>query len=184
MPPGVYQVRLTVGEQTYEQELEVRKDPRVRATDADLDAQFALLKQVHDRLSDTHKAVNELRAIRRRAEDWAARAKDKSELESVDKAARAVVERLKPIEAELIQAQAKSRGDELNFPIRLNGKLAYLKGTIASADGSPTASSRAVFEDLSARVQTQLDQLAEAVATEVAFLNQAIRNANLPPVGV
>ena len=184
VPPGVYKVRLTVGEQTYEQELEVRKDPRVRATDADLDAQFALLKQVHDRLSDTHKAVNELRAIRRRAEDWAARAKDKPELETVEKAARAVVERLKPIEAELIQAQAKSRGDELNFPIRLNGKLAYLKGTIASADDSPTASSRAVFEDLSARLQTQLDQLAEAVATEVAFLNQAIRNANLPPVGV
>ncbi len=184
VPPGSYRVRLTVGEQTYEKEFEVRKDPRVRATDADLEAQFALLKQAHDRLSDTHKGVNELRAIRRRAEDWAARAKDKPELESVEKAARAVVERLKPIEAELIQAQAKSRGDELSFPIRLNGKLAYLKVAIASADGPPTASARAVFEDLSARVQTQLDQLSEAVATEVAFLNQSIRNANLPPVGV
>src|SRR5437588_550149 len=148
--------------------------PRCARCRAAIRRRRPLLKQVHDRLSDTHKAVNELRAIRRRAEDWAARAKDKPELETVEKAARAVVERLKPIEAELIQAQAKSRGDELNFPIRLNGKLAYLKGTIASADGPPTASARAVFEDLSARVQTQLDQLAEAVATEVAFLNQAI----------
>src|SRR5207244_5987891 len=46
VPPGTYKVRLEVGEQKFEQEFEVRKDPRVAATDADLRAQFDLLKQV------------------------------------------------------------------------------------------------------------------------------------------
>jgi hypothetical protein len=82
-----------------------------------------------------------------------------------------------------MQVNAKSREDTLNFPVRLNGKLAALKGMVASADGPPTASARAVFDDLSARVQTQLDQLSEALATEVAFLNQSIENAHLSPVG-
>ena len=183
VPPGSYRIRLQVADQTYEQELEVRKDPRVSASEADLQAQFALLKQVHDRLSETHKAINQLRAIRRRAQDWAARAKDKPELEAVEKAAQALIERLKPIEAELIQVDIKARGDQLLFPARLTSKLAYLIGVISSSDAAPTVSAREVFDDVSRRLQTQLDQLSEAVATEVAFLNQSIQNANLPPVG-
>ena len=181
--PGGYKVRLQVGEQQFEQDFEVRKDPRAETTDAELRAQFELLKQVHEKLSETHKAINELRAIRRRAEDWAARAKDKPELEAVAKAAQSVVDRLKPIEAELIQAEAKSRGDTLNFPVRLNGKLAALSGLIASGDGPPTAAHQAVFGELSQRVQAQLDLLSEAVVTEVGNLNEAIRAANLPAVG-
>jgi len=94
------------------------------------------------------------------------------------------LDRLKPIEAELIQAEAKSRGDTLNFPVRLNGKLAALSGLIASGDGPPTAGHKAVFSELSQRVQAQLDQLSEAVVTEVGNLNEAIRATGLPAVGV
>ena len=183
VPPGLYRVQLKVGEQTFEQQFEVRKDPRLSASDADLSAQFTLLKQLHTRLSETHKAINEIRAIRRRAEDWAARAKDKLELEAVAKAAQAVIDRLKPIEAELIQVDIKNRGDVLLFPARLNAKLGYLTGVVASADAAPTASSKQVFDDVSKRVQAQLDQLSETVVTEVGNLNEAIRSSNLPAVG-
>ena len=84
---------------------------------------------------------------------------------------------------ELIQVEVKSRGDVLLYPVRLNGKLGYLAGVVASADAAPTTSSKQVFDDLSKRVQAQLDQLAEAVVTEVGNLNETIRNANLPAVG-
>ncbi|MBV9896533.1 MAG: glycosyl hydrolase [Chloroflexi bacterium] len=184
VPPGTYTVRLAVGDQTYEQSFEVQRDPRIEATDADLRAQFDLMMQVHQKLSETHSAINRLRAVRRQAEDWLTRSRGKSDLDAVNKAAQAVVDRVKPIEAELIQVNARTRGDTLNFPVRLNGKLAALKGTIASADSAPTAGARSVFDDLSGRVQTQLDQLSEVLATEVAFLNQSIQNANVPVVGL
>jgi photosystem II stability/assembly factor-like uncharacterized protein len=184
VPPGTYRARLTVGDHTYEQEFEVRRDPRVEATDADLRAEFELLLRVQARLSETHAAVNQLRAVRRQAKDWLARAKGKSELESVHRAATALLERLEPIEAELIQAKAVSRGDTLGLPVKLNGKLASLQGLIASGDGAPTTAARGVFDELSGRVQAQLDQLGEVMATEVAFLNQSIDNAGLAPVGV
>lgn len=180
--PGSYLVRLSVGDRRYEQPFEVRKDPRVSASDADLRAQFELLLQVHRRFSETHEAINRLRVVRRQAEDWATRTRDNAEQEPVFKAAQAVVDRIKPIEAELIQVEAHSRGDTLNFPVKLNGKLAALQGNVASADAAPTAAAREVFADLSNRVQTQLDQLSEVLATEVAFLNQSIANANVPPV--
>jgi hypothetical protein len=184
VPPGRYRVRLQVGEQTFEQEFDVRKDPRVAATEADLKSQFELLLRLRDRLSETHTAINELRAVCRRASDYVARSKDHPELESVARSAQAVLDRLRPIEEELIQARAKSRGDWLNFPIRLNGKLAALARSISSADGPPTSSARAVFDDLSRRIQVQLDQLAESMVTEVGTLNEEIHKAKLPPVGV
>ena len=104
-----------------------------------------------DRLSETHKAVNELRALRRRAEDWLARARDKPELEAVANAAQSVIDRLKPIEAELINVEAKSRGDTLNFPVKLNGKLAALAGNISSADAAPRQRHRRLQRPLSPR---------------------------------
>lgn len=181
VPPGTYRVRLTAGSDSYEQEFEVLKDPRIPATDADLRAQFDLLQKAHQRLSDTHAAINQLRALRGQADAWRTRvAAD----QPVAQAAQALIDRLRPIEEELIQVKAVSRGDTLNFPVKLNGKLAALAGTIANGDGAPTASQRGVFEDLSQRVQTQLDQLSEVLATEVAFLNQSIENANLKPIGL
>src|SRR5206468_11137164 len=94
VPPGTYRVRLEVGGQALEQEFDVRSDPRLTVNDADLRAQFDLLLRLRDRLSEVHKGINELRALRRRAEDWLARAKDKPELSAVAAAAQAVIDRL------------------------------------------------------------------------------------------
>ena len=70
------------------------------------------------------------------------------------------------------------------MPGKLNRKLAALVGSIGSADGPPTRGAYQVFESLSQRVDAQLSELQQAIQTEVAALNTAIRDANLPPVGI
>src|SRR3712207_4396012 len=74
-PPGMYQVQLSVGGETYTASFEVRKDPRVAAMQADFDAQFSLLMRIRDKLSETHDAINRLRSIRQQVEEWGRRAK-------------------------------------------------------------------------------------------------------------
>jgi photosystem II stability/assembly factor-like uncharacterized protein len=54
--PGTYQVRLTAGGRVQRQAVTIRMDPRVRVSQADLTAHFALAKSVHDRL----RALGEL----------------------------------------------------------------------------------------------------------------------------
>src|SRR6266516_7222991 len=44
--PGVYQVRLAVGDQTYTESFEIAKDPRVEAAQADLEEQFELCYKI------------------------------------------------------------------------------------------------------------------------------------------
>jgi photosystem II stability/assembly factor-like uncharacterized protein len=181
--PGTYRVRLRVGEQTLEESFDVAADPRISASTDDLKAQFEVLLGIRDKVSQTHTGINQLRALRRRAEDFIARARDDAALDGVASAAQAVVDALKPIESELMQPQAKTRADTLNVPVRLNGKLAALVGVINSADGPPTASSVAVFGELSSRVDAQLAALRAVVDNQVAALNATIRLASLEPVG-
>src|SRR5258708_11618730 len=70
VPPGVYRVQLTVGDETLIESFEIQKDPRIAATQEDLEAQFDLRMQIHNKLSQTHDAINTLRNIRRQVDDW------------------------------------------------------------------------------------------------------------------
>ena len=62
--PGTYQVRLTVGDETLTERFEIVKEAGVPASDADLQQQFDLLMTIRDKISATHKAINQMRDVR------------------------------------------------------------------------------------------------------------------------
>ncbi len=136
--PGSYTVRLAVGKDRSEARFEIRKDPRIPATQADLDAQFALRVKLRDLLDRDHKAVNRLREARKDPRTSAATKRT-----------------LDAIEAQLMQPKAKSRQDTLNFGVRLNHRIGALIGAIGSADAVPTR--QAV--DLGAQLEAELAKL-------------------------
>ena len=86
-PPGTYQVRLSVGEQSQTQSFEMVKDPRVEATQEDFDAQFELLIRIRDKISETHDNINRLRSARSQVTEWAKRAEGTAAEEPVSAAA-------------------------------------------------------------------------------------------------
>jgi hypothetical protein len=184
-PPGAYQVQLDVSGQTYRASFELLKDPRVRATQADFEAQFNLLLRIRDKLSETHDAINQLRSVRQQVEEWVRRAEglpNDQATEAVGKAATGMKEKLTAIEAELIQSRARVQQDQLNFPTRLNAKLSGLTSVVASADGAPTQQSYEVFRELSTRIDQQLIQLQEVIEKDVVAFNDLIRKSDLPAV--
>lgn len=180
-PPGTYQVRLTVNGQGFTQPLEIRKDPRVAATQEDFDAQFELLLQIRDKLSETHTAINQIRALKEQIEGWVKRLNG-VEQRSLREQGRALVRQLTAIEEELIQPRAKGQLDTLHFPVKLNAKLAALTSVVASADGAPTRQSYEVFRDLSARIDVQLERYRKLLESEVTAFNAAVLQAGLAPV--
>ncbi|MGH2451274.1 MAG: WD40/YVTN/BNR-like repeat-containing protein [Candidatus Limnocylindria bacterium] len=184
VPPGRYQVKLKVGGKTHTAAFEIRMDPRVPVDQAALVAQFELLLAVRDRLSETHEAINRIRAVRGQVESWEKRVGRGREARPVVKAAAKLRKELTAIEEELIQTKAKSRQDTLNFPIKLNAKLAGLAATVASADAAPTASQQAVFAELSRRIDAQLRRLRALLARELSAFNTTVRRAKVPPVAV
>ncbi|MCZ6678205.1 MAG: glycosyl hydrolase [Candidatus Poribacteria bacterium] len=182
--PGTYQVRLTVGDQTYNQSFELRKEPRVTASQADLDAQFELWLKIRDKLSETNEAINRLRRIQRQVGEWTQRITEMEgrENEAISQAAAALGEKLKAIETELIQTEADTIGDRLRLPTRLNVKLAGLISVVSCADAAPPQQAYDVFEHLSSEIDTQLAQLQSVIDEDVAALNNLIREADVPAI--
>ena len=69
-------------------------------------------------------------------------------------------------------------------PSKLNVKLASLMGVVAGADAAPTTQSEEVFASLSARVDAQLQRLADLVEREVPRFNALVRELELPALTV
>ncbi|HEY8598327.1 MAG TPA: glycosyl hydrolase [Thermomicrobiales bacterium] len=179
-PPGMYQVRLTVGERSWTQPFALVKDPRVTASDEAVREQFAFLLEIRDKLSATNDAIRQIRAIREQSGAWQARAEGQATGEAISEAARALKEELTAIEEELIQTRWKSSRDALTAPSKLNVKLATLLGVVGGADAAPTAQAREVFASVSARVDEQLARLSTVLEREMPRFNALIREGDWP----
>ena len=178
--PGRYQVRITANGATETRAITVRADPRLTGVaPADLQAQFALAMQIRDRVSAANDAVVRIRRLRSAAADRATRANTPE----VARAAAAAATRLGAVEEALYQVRNRSGQDPLNFPIKLNNRLAALGRSVETGDARPTAAAYTVFRELSADLDRELHALDTVVAGDVAALNRAVVARGLPPVG-
>ena len=89
---------------------------------------------------------------------------------------------LSAIENEIYQVKLQSSQDPLNFPIKLNNKIAALQGVIESADVKPTEQAYSVFRTVSNGLDEQLAKLDAAVKTRLPALNQQLQRQKLDPV--
>lgn len=167
--PGDYSVRLRVGERApLTQPFSMKLDPRAASvTLADLQAQFDLAMQVRDRTSAANEAVIRIRDVKAQVDD---RVKKANNMKMGD-AAQQLKGKLSRVEEELYQVRNQSSQDPLNYPIKLNNKLAALLGAVEGVDGRPTAQSFEVFRELSARLDQQLNWLNTIFTVDVPKFN-------------
>ena len=137
----------------------MRKDPRLATSDADFAKQHELLLKIRDKLTATHDAITRLRGVRDQVKTASERAKGTEAEKAIQEAADALTKKLTAVEEALYQTKNRSSQDPLNYPIRLNNKLAALGGTVASADAAPTAQSYAVYDELVAKIDAELGTL-------------------------
>jgi hypothetical protein len=172
VPPGRYQVRLTVNGQTLMQPFEIAKDPRVAATDADLREQYAWAKKAHELLSRTHDAVLRLRDVRAQAQAVAGR----TDSQPIKDAARTLTRTLSAIEGELIQVRSE---DPRMFPAKLNTRLATVAPLMEYSDALPTAALRELADNLALRAQMELAKLDRCLADDLAAFNALCEGAGV-----
>ncbi len=178
--PGTYTVRMLVnGEEVGSREFEIKLDPRIEGvTQADLQARFDLAMKIRDRVSDANEAVILIRRIKAQMEERL----EKTDAPAVAAAAERLRKGLSAVEEEIYQVRNRSNQDPLNFPIKLNNKLAALMGVVESAEARPTDQAYDVFEYLSGLLQEQLDRMNAVLETELPALNRALEAEGLEPV--
>jgi hypothetical protein len=97
-------------------------------------------------------------------------------------AGKSLTEKLTSVEGEIYQYRNRSSQDPLNYPIRLNNKLAALQGIVESGDARPTEQSYAVFKELSGRLDKELARLEALVKSELPGVNALLGELKLEPV--
>jgi hypothetical protein len=180
--PGRYQVRLTADGKTYTETFDVLKDPRLTVTDADFARQLDLQLKIRDKLTETHNAIISIREARTQINDLLKRVQGQPNFKTISDAAKALNGKMTAVEEELYQTKNQSSQDPLNYPIRLNNKLAALGGVVSSADGAPTEQSYTVYEELTAKINAQLQKLDAVMRTDLPAFNQLVREQNVPAV--
>jgi len=153
-PPGTYTLELSANGLTARTTATIVKDPRLTYTDADLDAQFAFLMTVRDKLTETMTVVKRVRDMRARAEDLVKQAKESRRGKSpeaiavLDNAMKDLNNRLYTIEERLVQYRARANQDLIANPTGIDSKLAQLLGFASMGDGPPTDGSKELLKRL------------------------------------
>jgi hypothetical protein len=177
--PGRYQVRLTVDGQAQTQPFEIRMDPRIQGvTVADLQKRFDLAIQLRDRVSQANEAVIAIRSIKTQV-DERIKAANKPE---VTRAGETLKQNISAVEGELYQVKNRSSQDPLNYPIKLNNKIAALSGVIEASDNKPTDQSYEVYKELSELLDKQLAQRDALLKSELQRLNAALKRERLQAI--
>jgi photosystem II stability/assembly factor-like uncharacterized protein len=146
--PGHYGVRLTVGDQSQSASFDVKLDPRVQVSQADLEQQFNLLLQTRDELSRVYDAVNQIQDVRSQLSGLKRRLPENASTKAIVTAADDLEKKLVAVREELINLTISANEDSLAYPPQLDAKLAFLAMDAGNADSAPTEAEQKQFEKL------------------------------------
>ena len=107
------------------------------------------------------------------------RVEDNTEYSELFDLGEVMIENLNEIEQALYQTRLESPQDPLNYPIRINDKLAGLKSLAAYGDHAPTESMLMVKTKLERESRALLDRFDEIENESIAEYNRKASSLNL-----
>jgi len=176
--PGKYDVELSINGNSQTQEFDIVKDPRVSATQEDLQAQFDFQNKVISKMTETNLAIKDIRKARVQIED----VMKKTEADTIKNLGKSILEEMKEIEEALYQTKNRSRQDPLNYPVRLNNKLGHLNSLMGMGDNRPTESAIEFRKEVTARIDKHLNDLNEILDNKITAFNDLVQSNQVKAV--
>jgi photosystem II stability/assembly factor-like uncharacterized protein len=186
--PGQYQVRLTAGGATQVVPLEVKLDPRVNVSPADLAQQFSLLVQIQEELNHVYDAVNQIQDVRSQVAGLKRRLPENASTKPIASSADDLEKKLVAVRDQLINLTISADEDSLAYPPQIDGKLAYLAMDVGSADSAPTEAEQVQFDKLKRQSGELLSRWEDLQRRDLAAFRKLTSESSLstvvvPPAG-
>jgi hypothetical protein len=175
--PGTYTARLTVDGRTFTTPIEVRPDPRVTVSRADLETQLAFALALREDLTRLAGTVHDLRSVREQVKARRASIGGGSEVAPLAEAADALVAKCDALEEKLHNPKAEIGYDILAQPggAKLYSRLAPLYSAANDADGRPTQGMRDVYAELKEELDALTGEWKAILDTDLPALNAKAR---------
>jgi hypothetical protein len=177
--PGTYKVVLEKNGTTLEQDFEILPDPTAEVTVGQMKLQFDFVNKVNSTVDKAHKAIKDIRTIRKKLDDFESNYGDNEAVSELIEKAKTLNTSLSDIEKALYQTQNRSNQDPLNFPIRLTNKLGHLNRLVTNNDFPPTDQDEVVRKELTKQVEAHLADYNTLVTKDLEQFNEAFSKLNL-----
>jgi len=180
--PGNYTVKLSLGDKSMEAPFTIINDPRSESSAADMQAQFAFVNEITNKVTEAHKAIKEIRGVRKQLNHYRERLKDQESYSDIIELADDIDSTMTIVEEELYQTKNRSRQDPLNFPIRLTNKLAHLNSLMRTGNEAPTAQAISVKNELTVLINEQLEAFNVILEKDVPKFNDMMRQRSVDAI--
>ena len=178
--PGTYKVTLSKnGELASEQLFNILQDPRSTATQEELVAQFNFILEIQEKITEIHKTLKNITKVKTQVNQLKAAISDKEKNKDIIELADKIVKELTEYENVLYQTKSKSNQDPLNFPIRLNNKLAHLNSLSSIGDFKPTDQSIQFKNEITVLIDAELAKIYTVFEKDVKLLNKQVKQSDI-----
>jgi hypothetical protein len=177
--PGTYKVSLKVNDEETSQPFTILADPRAESTLADMQKQFEFIKDINKTIDKAHKSIKKIRKVKEQLTAFENQYKDNESVKELLEKSKTLKDEFTKIEEALYQTKNRSNQDPLNFPIRLTNKLGHLNALVGMGDFAPTDQDIAVKDELTQKINEQLDAFDTLVTDEISTFNTAFNSKNL-----
>ena len=181
--PGDYQVKLSAGGKSQTAPLHLVIDPRVKGAEPQVEKSFALSRQVTERISQLHQAINEIRDLKSQIQVLHRRFGSDEKLKSTLTAADDIDHKMSEVEQQLIQVNAKGSEATLAFPSMLNERFDTFSHVI-EGDHAPTKAQLDIFKMLSDKLDEQLKKWTQIKAEELPKVSALVKQLDLPALNI
>jgi photosystem II stability/assembly factor-like uncharacterized protein len=176
--PGQYQVKLTVGSESQTTPLEVKLDPRVKVSEADLQQQYTMQMGIHDELNRVYDAVNQIQDVRSQILGLKRRLPENASAKTIASSADELDKKLIAVRDQFVNLTISANEDSLAYPPQLDSKWAFLAMDLGTADSAPTEAEQLQFEKLKKQTAEFLSQWDNVQNHELAdFRKLTIENS-------
>jgi hypothetical protein len=182
--PEKYQVRLTVNGKSETAPFEVKIDPRVTVSQADLEKQFKLEMDLREELTRVYDAVNEIQDVCEQLDGLKRRVGPDSSKALLDGVS-ALDVRLVAVRDPLIDLKITASEDSLAFAPGIDGKLAFLSMAVSgAADAAPTAAEYQQFDKLKKQADELLAHWDEVRNVDIGNFQKLATEQRVPSIFV
>lgn len=183
MPPGTYSVQLVSGKESQTKNFVIKANPTYKCTSDDYLAQYNFLVEVKDKFAEVQQCIRDIRTLRGQIEQFK-NISGKTIPKEISSACDTILKKIAETEGELYQVKLKSSQDILNFPMKINDRLAGLYNYASSGNTAPNAQVKEAYNELKTIADQELGSFKTVLEKDVAELNNLIRSSELPIIGL
>lgn len=177
--PGNYKVHLNVNGANSSEAFTILPDPRAESTVAEMQRQFDFITDVNATIDNAHQSIKKIRNVTQQLNAFTSQYKDDERTKDLVEKAKTMKDKLGEVEKALYQTQNRSGQDPLNFPIKLTNKLGHLNSLISIDDFPPTDQDIAVKNELTFKINKELQIFDQVMSSELQEFNAAFNELKL-----